>query len=314
MLKKDFIPSSDILSQPEESCCDSVKFIEENGYIVCLNCGCVYQQVFDNRPQRAFTREQALIRNRNEPVYCLYGPRTVIRGSRDARGTLMNAKNKGQFIRLSKIHRSLTTSYERNLWIALPNLQRLQKILELPNVVAEDALRIYTYAAKEKLTMGRSIDNLLVASILAALRVHKIPRSIDEIAECAQVPIKKIMRSYAIIFRDVLPRLQLKAQYVITAERYIDKFIDTLNLSMDVRNFAIELLSKAKKRGFTLSGKDPKGVASASIYLSIRNFNQKMNQKKISDACKITEVTLRARCTDLKKYLSDLIIMDNKLY
>lgn len=174
-------------------CCDSSKISEEDGFYVCLNCGFVYSRILDDSPRRAFTQEEIQKRKSSERVYSPIGPRTIIRGS-DARGTLLSPKYKSKFNRLAKIHRSLTTSYERNLWIALPNLQRLQKRLGIPDAVAEDALRIYTQTVKKKLTMGRSIDTLLSASIFAALRVHGIPRTAEEITKIAQIPKKRSLK------------------------------------------------------------------------------------------------------------------------
>jgi len=301
MSKKDFRQNDNFFDHDEEECCDSVKLIEENGYVVCLNCGCVYYQIFDDSPRRAFTQEEVRKRKKNEPVYSPIGPRTVIKGQRDARGMLLTPKYKSQFNRLAKIHRSLTTSFERNLWIALPNLQRLQKVLGIPDTVAEDALRIYTFTVKEKLTMGRSIDTLLTASIFAALRVHGIPRTIDEIVKIAQLPKKKVVKSYRLIFMEVLPKLQLKVQY-FEPERYVDKFIEDLHLSMKIRNYAIKVIETAKKNGFVIAGKDPKGISCAAIYLGAKKFNEPRTQKEISDLSNITEVTLRMRCKDLLKF------------
>ncbi|MEJ2248240.1 MAG: hypothetical protein P8Y97_01115 [Candidatus Lokiarchaeota archaeon] len=171
-------------------CCDSPKISQEDGYNVCLNCGFIHSRIFDNSPRRAFTREEILNRKINEKVYSPIGPRTVIQGKRDGRGTLLNAKYQSKFNRLSKIHRSLTTSYERNLWIALPNLHRLQKKLGISDTIAEDALRIYTQTVKKKLTMGRSIDGLLSASIYCAIRIHALPRTIEEVEEASQISRK----------------------------------------------------------------------------------------------------------------------------
>ena len=120
----------DLLDDDDDfTCCDAPKLSEEEGFMVCLNCGYVHSRILDTSPRRAFTAEEIQARKSNERVYSPIGPRTIIRGSRDARGTLLTPKFKSKFNRLAKIHRSLTTSYERNLWIALPNLQRLQKRL-----------------------------------------------------------------------------------------------------------------------------------------------------------------------------------------
>ena len=93
----------------------------------------------------------------------------------------------------------------------LPNLQRLQKRLSIPERVAEDVLRIYAQIVKRKLTMGWGINTLLSASIFCALRVHGIPRTIEEISKGAQVSKKKVIVSYRIILREILPTLNLKA-------------------------------------------------------------------------------------------------------
>ncbi len=283
------------------SCCDSPKISEEDGFYVCLNCGFVYSRILDDSPRRAFTQEEIQKRKSNERVYSPIGPRTIIRGSRDARGTLLSPKYKSKFNRLAKIHRSLTTSYERNLWIALPNLQRLQKRLGIPDPVAEDALRIYTQTVKKKLTMGRSIDTLLSASIFAALRVHGIPRTAEEISKVAQIPKKKVIKSYRLILMEILPKLNMRVQH-FTSERYVDKFNEELKLSMKCRNIAVKIIKKAIESGFNSAGKDPKGIAAAAIYIGSKICNENRTQKEISKLARVTEVTLRMRVKDLQRY------------
>ncbi len=282
-------------------CCDNAKISEEDGFHVCLNCGFVYSRILDASPRRAFTQEEIQKRKSTERVYSPIGPRTIIRGSRDARGALLSPKYKSKFNRLAKIHRSLTTSYERNLWIALPNLQRLQKRLGIPDAVAEDALRIYTQTVKKKLTMGRSIDTLLSASIFAALRVHGIPRTAEEISKVAQIPKKKVIKSYRLILMEVLPKLGLKVKH-FTSERYVDKFNEELKLSMKCRNIAVKLIKNARNNGFNSAGKDPKGIAAAAIYIGSKICNENRTQKEISKLARVTEVTLRMRVKDLQNY------------
>jgi transcription initiation factor TFIIB len=285
----------------KESCCDAPKIIEKAGFFVCLNCGSADERSIDDSPRRAFTQEEIQNRKSNERVYSPIGPRTIIRGSRDARGTLLSPKYKSKFNRLAKIHRSLTTSYERNLWIALPNLQRLQKRLSIPDTVAEDALRIYTQTVKKKLTMGRSIDTLLSASIFCALRVHGIPRTVEEITKVAQIPKKKVIKSYRLILMEVLPHLNLKVQH-FGPSRYVDKFNSELELSMQCRNTAVKIIEKANDGGFNSAGKDPKGIAAAAIYIGSKICSENRTQKEISKLARVTEVTLRMRVKDLMKY------------
>ena len=101
--------SNDFIEE-EEDCCDSPKISEEDGFYVCLNCGSAFSRILDTSPRRAFTAEEIQKRKSSERVYSPIGPRTIIRGSRDARGTLLSPKFKSKFNRLAKIHRSLTNS------------------------------------------------------------------------------------------------------------------------------------------------------------------------------------------------------------
>ncbi len=306
--KRKNTPKAHLTDQFDNSCCDSIKLVEEGGYIVCLNCGCVYVPVYDESPRRVFTPEEIRKKKKTEPKYSVIGPRTVMRGQKDAKGKLLSPKIKARFKRLSKIHRSLYTSYERNLWIALPNLYRIEKALRLPNQVAEDALRIYTYAVREKMTMGRSIDVLLSASIYASVRVHGVARTINEIAKVSQISKKKINRSYKLIFMEVLPELDLKVQQ-ISPERYVDKFYEELGLSMKVRNFSIELIQQAKENGFFIAGKDPKGISIAAIYMVAKRLGEQRTQKELANLSNITEVTIRTRCKELKRFANPISIL-----
>jgi len=90
----------------EEYCCDNPEMSEEDGFNVCLNCGTVYGRILDDSPQRAFTQEDIQKRKSNERVYSHNGPRTIIRGGRDARGNLISPKYKSKFNKLAKIGES----------------------------------------------------------------------------------------------------------------------------------------------------------------------------------------------------------------
>ncbi len=289
------------LSEAGDICCENPNLHEERGFFVCVNCGIVHDIVIDSTPRRAFTAEEVRNRKSTEPVYSKIGPRTVIRGSRDAKGSQLDAEQKLKFSRLAKIHRSLTTSYERNLYVALPSLDRFQEQLGLPDIVAEDALRIYTQAVREKLTLGRTNDAIMGGSILAAVRIHDVPRSMKEILDTTGLNRKKTIRAFRLIMQQILPKLNLKVQH-FSPVRYIDKYFEELGASMNIRNAAIDLLQNCIKKGLPAAGKDPRGLAAAAIYLSGMKLSEKMTQHEISTSLRITEVTLRNRIKDIKRY------------
>jgi len=295
-----------LLQKPKNSleqgdiCCDTPNIREERGFFVCMNCGMVHDVVIDTTPRRAFTAEEVRNRKGSEPVYSIIGPRTLIRGSRDAKGSQLNGEQKLKFSRLAKIHRSLTTSYERNLYVALPSLDRFQEQLGLPDIVAKDALRIYTQAVREKLTLGRTNDAILGASILSAVRVHDVPRSLKEILDMTGLDRKRTIRAFHLITQRILPKFNLKVQH-FSPVRYVDKFFEELGSSMNIRNEAIDLLKRCMKKGLPVAGKDPRGLAAAAIYLAGMKFGEKKTQNEIATTLRITEVTLRNRIKEIKR-------------
>lgn len=287
----------------DEKCCEYQVLEKKNGFLVCTNCGTVNNtMILDDSPRRAFTSEEISDRKSNEPVYSPIGPRTLIKGLTDSKGSLMNAKNKTIFNRLAKIHRSLTNSFERNLWIAIPNLQRLQSSLNISNEIKEDALRYYSLAVKKKLTLGRTIDILLAAAIFTSIRVHNLPKTLEEICELADLPKKRVVKAYRLIILHVLPDLNVKVNH-FGPKDYITKFCNELNVSLQVRNYSLSLLRKAHNSNLNFEGKDPKGLAAAAIYLACKKFNEVRTQFDISRVAHVTEVTLRMRSQDLKKFM-----------
>ena len=285
----------------DQFCCSNPIISKSEGFLVCQNCGVVHDQIYAANPRRAFTAEEIRNRKTNEPVYSPIGPRTTIRGYKDSKGRLLSAQFKSKFSRLGKIHRSLTSSYERNLWIALPNFQREQKKIGLPDIAIKDAIRIYKEAVKEKLTMGRSIDILMAASIFVAMKIHGIPRVVEELLKAIEVSKKKVVKAYRLLLLEILPKMNIQVLH-LGPVRYIDKFGQDLGLPMKTRQDAVKILRKARRNGLLIEGKDPKGLAAGAIYIAAHLHKIPRTQKEVAHLSHITEVTLRVRCRDLKKY------------
>ena len=286
----------------ERPCCEKPEVGEEDGYYVCVRCGFIHSKIFDDAPRRTYTAQDKRNRVINEVVRNNIGPRTVIRGRRDASGGLLTSNIASKFARLSKIQNSVFDSFERNLKIALPLLENLRERLSVPSVVSRNALKIYQTIVKQKLTVGRSIESLLSASMFTALRMQGLPLTMNEILEITNVPKKKCVRNYKLIQLKVLPILNFKVSN-LDPESYIGRFVDELKLPMKCRNYAVKLLDQAKKRGYNTSGKDPKGLAAAFIYTASKMSGDKRTQKDVCEVSQITQLTLRKRRTELGKYV-----------
>jgi transcription initiation factor TFIIB len=288
---------------PQTQCCDNPFIESKDGNKVCLNCGVIFERTYVGNERRAYTIEEIQNRRRTEPRWRDFGPRTMLPQTKtDSKGKSIGAKEQALFSRLSKIQNSLISSIERNFWEAKPKLKMLTSKLNVPEYIAETAWKIYSLVAKKKLTMGRSINGFISGSLYAAIRVHDFPRLLDEICEASLTPRRTVHRSLAMIIREVLPELKLRYQ-PITAESLVFRFGNELELPISIQKNAINMLKSASRNGLKRTGKDPKGLAAACIYIAAKNGSIRKTQSLVASVAKITEVTLRSRAKQIKSKL-----------
>src|SRR6056297_1344882 len=227
----------------DEMCCENpVPAFNSDGLRVCKNCGMVIGNSYISTEKRAYTHEEVQRRRRTEPRWRNYGPRTIIdRNSADGNGNSLTGRRKAFFNRLSKIQGSLVNSLERNFWEARPKINQLAQKLNVPDHIVETSWKIYTEVAKQKLTMGRSIDGFVTASIYAGIRIHKFPRLLEEVVDVAMLPLRSVHRSLGLIVRKVFPVLHLRYK-PISPEPLVFRFGNDLNLSVGVQKKASKLL------------------------------------------------------------------------
>ncbi len=296
---------SDELMNKKE-CCNLPNVESRDGNKVCLNCGMIFERTYVGNERRAYTVEEIQNRRRTEPRWRDFGPRTMLPTTKiDSKGKSIGPKEQALFSRLSKIQNSLISSIERNFWEAKPKLKMLTSKLNIPEYIAETAWKIYSLVAKKKLTMGRSINGFIAGSLYAAIRVHDFPRLLDEVCEASLTPRRTVHRSLAMIIRDVLTELNLSYQ-PITAEKLVFRFGNELNLPIRIQKTAINMLIHASRNGLKRTGKDPKGLAAACIYIAAKEGAMRKTQSDVADIAKITEVTLRSRAKQIKLKLTSI--------
>lgn len=284
----------------EKDCCSNPHLILNNeSEWVCANCGVVIEIEYINSERRAYNSEEINSRRRTEPTWRCFGNRTIIgQNVTDARGNHIQPIKRALFARLNKIQGSLINSLERNFWEAKPKLASLSNRLSLPDFIQETAWSIYKNAAKKKLTMGRSIEGFVAASLYAAVRVHEYPRLLEELVEVSLLPMRSIHKCLGLIVHEILPSMNLRYR-PIGSERLIFRFGNELNMSMTLQQNAKILLKKAQHRGLIRTGKDPKGLAAAALYIVARDTVEKRTQSEVSQIARITEVTLRTRAKQI---------------
>lgn len=287
--------------------CGSLELITdvELGEDVCSDCGLVVSnEVVDRGPEwRAFTHAERALRSRigSGESYTIYdkGLSTVFNGNRDARGNRLDIETRNRMKKLKKYdNRSkMDKTWGRNLSIALSELDRLSVKLHIPKAVKESAALIYRKALKQDLIRGRSIDAFVAASLYSACRLHKIPRPLKRVAKFSTREYSEIARSYRLLLKE----LKLKMP-IDDPMKFVPGIASKLNLRRDTELYAVEILRRARKRQ-GLTGKDPRGLAAAALYIASVAKNDKRIQKEVAAAAGTTEVTLRNRLKGLEATL-----------
>ena len=305
MVKKEKQKIEEIAQCPE---CGSSHLSKDysRAELVCGSCGLVLDEdIIDHGPEwRAFDSEQREKRARTGApmTYTIHdkGLSTVIGWkNRDSYGKAIPTRNRAQLYRLRKWQRRtrISNATERNIVIALSELDRMASSMGLPRTVRETAAMIYRKAALKKLVRGRSIEGVATAALYAACRQCHVPRTLDEISNIAHISRKEIGRNYRYVSREL--RLKLLPT---SPEDYISRFCSELNLSGDVRAKTVEILREAAHRELT-SGRGPTGMAAASLYIASVLCGERRTQREVADVAGVTEVTIRNRYKELTKKL-----------
>jgi len=283
-------------------CGGNVVADEERGESVCAECGLVVEEgSIDRGPEwRAFDAAEKDSKSRvGAPTTKMMhddGLSTNIGWQdKDAYGNSLSSRQRRKMQRLRTWNERFRTrnSKERNLKQALGEIDRMASALGLPEEVRETASVIYRRALDEDLLPGRSIEGVATASLYAAARQMRTPRSIDEVANVSRIDDMEFKRTYRYIVRE----LGLEVQPADPVQ-YVPRFASELDLSDAVERRARELLQNAQETGVT-SGKSPVGLAAAAIYAAALLTNEKVTQSEVSAVTDVSEVTIRNRYQEL---------------
>jgi transcription initiation factor TFIIB len=298
MPKKKIAKPTKQMNRCEE--CGSTSFIEDpsRGELICSKCGLVLKQdIIDTGQEwRAFDSEQMSKRARGgAPLTFTKHDKGLTTEIGKGLGELYKvpAKKRAQYYRLTKWHKRLIKSKDRNLSFALSELQRIVSFLNLPRTIHERIARYYEEAVNKGLVRGRSIESVIASLTYAVSREFGSPRTLDEISEASGVDKREIGRTYRYIARELKVRI-LPADPMT----FVPRFCSMLGLSDKVQARSIEILRKAKKHDIT-SGKGPTGVAAAAIYVACVLLGEKRTQREVADIVGVTEVTIRNRYKEL---------------
>jgi transcription initiation factor TFIIB len=271
----------------------------ECGEVVCSRCGVVVDRLESSAGQewRAFNIDEFYRRSRTGGATSLArynkGLLTTIGNSKDHKGNGLN------FDRIRVWDFRIQTANDRSLKQALPELEHLKESLGLSDTIIEKSAYFYRKASRMNLIKGRTVSSVLAASVYLACRELETPRTLSEISDSSNVERKKISRDYRLLVHTFDPKIP-----AIDHIRCITRIANKVGVTEKTKRLAVKIMRNVIAMQVS-AGKGPMGIAATVLYIACLHAGEIKTQKELSIAAGVTEVTIRNRYSDLKKYLQD---------
>ncbi|MFB6082253.1 MAG: transcription initiation factor IIB family protein [Halanaeroarchaeum sp.] len=271
-----------------ESCPECAGSLRTEGTeTICQACGLVVSEDrIDRGPEwRAFADDD---RNRERTG----APLTRSRHDRGlsteiGRSTRVKGRKRRRLSRMRTQHEraQIASTAERNRVYAYTEIRRLTGALSLPRSVRDQACVLFDSAQDASLLRGRSLEGFAAATVYAVCRTNGFARRLDEIDDVSRADGGELRAAYDAMNRDLGLRTG-----PIRPQSYLPRFASELDLPTAVERAAGDLVDEA---GADVGGRNPAGVAAASLYVAASEADAPITQREAADIADVTPVTIR---------------------
>ena len=272
---------------------------EVRGENVCIDCGLVVESnTIDSQAEwRVYDLTQESRQRTGAPATNLLHDKGLATEmdwqNKDYAGNAVG--NRSQLYRMRKWQRRsrISNSKDRNLTVALAELERMCSQLEMPRQIREHAALIYRKALDNRVCRGRSIEAIVASSVYLACRECNVPRTLDEVGAAARTGRKEIGRTARFMIRELKMRVNPPKARDFTA-----RFCSMLSLPPEVEAQANEFIQQIEDNELDI-GRGPVGLAASCIYVAGVLHNHRRTQREVAKIAGVTEVTIRNRYKEI---------------
>ena len=280
------------------------------GEVACSNCGIVSSEpIIDLGAEMAggnstdYQNNSRVGAKRSLKMIDM-GLSTLIEAKdKDVTGKSLSIENRRMFYRLrmwDRNSRSAVTS--KSFQKAFTLLDAMGSKLGLPESVIEESAYLFRKVAARKILAGRSTAAMLSATIYATCRITDTPRTLQDIADAANIKKKVLQRTYRFLAKemDLAPESY-------TPSEFVTRIAKGLNLSEKTQRLTFKILDLCSKKHVSTS-KNPMAMAAAAIHLASTINAERVSQLKISKISGISAVTIRERRKEIVSKVGDIKI------
>ncbi len=209
----------------------------------------------------------------------------------------LTGRKRRRFARLRREHSrsKFSSKAQRNQVYAFTEIRRLTGALGLPKDIRDRACVLFESAQSARMIRGRTLEGFAAACLYATCRTTEISRTLDEILNAARATEDELKAAYTALNREL--GLQTGP---IDPREYLPRYATELDLSTTIESRASALLATAVESG-ELCGRNPSGVAVASLYVVARGTHERITQDQAAAVGGVSTVTIRANYYDLQE-------------
>ncbi len=294
------------------SCCESDNLVNSNdGLLTCQDCGNIIDHIIDqNAEWRYYGCDDS---KSSDPTRCGMPTNDLLPQS--SLGSFISGSNKGMesydMKKIRKIHTWNSMPYkERSLYCVFDTLQIRAINNGIPVCIVEDAKIMYKVLSETRISRGSNRKGLIASCIYYACKKDNATRSAKEVADIFKLNItdmtrgcKKFYEIWNMVNKNTESNINISASQ---PDDFIQRFCSKLYVSTEVLNLCQYISNKAEEYCL-VSENTPPSIAAGSIYLACQILNVHISKKDISDACKISEVTISKCFKKMEKYQQHIL-------
>ena len=288
--------------------CQSESLICDDGIIVCEDCGVDNGAIIDYHQEWRFYGTEDT-KHPNDPTRCGLPINPLLPES--SFGTIILGRG---YEKYRKINNWNSMSYkERSLLKVFRHIQSKSDDNDISICIIDRAKIMYKTLSEDTIKRGKSRKGLIAACLYNSCKDKNDSRSTKEISQMFDLKIKK-MTSGCKQFNEMMyhnDNNYISKVKPITPDKLIEKYSIDLKIDTKNKDRACHISNMATKLGL-VSENTPQSIAVGSIYLTSQTYNLNVSKKKLSEICKISEVTISKAYKKMNKYRKYLIPIEDE--
>ena len=268
--------------------CDSEKIHNDNeeGYIICLDCGLRLEELVDTSPEWRFYGSAD--NKQSDPTRCGSVINPLL--PKSSMGTIISGR--GNY-NMKKLHGWNTMPYkERSLWLVFNIISSNCVNGDLPACISDEAKKLYKDLSEKVISRGKVRKSLIACCVYFACKKKQVARSDKEIAQLFKLNIREMSKGQK-KFRKIFSNYDdMGDNFSPTRPTdFIPRFCSKLMITPE-HKLQIEEIIKIATDKKILLGSTPPSIVAGSIFYVSDHHKLGINKKKISAQCFTSEVTI----------------------